>query len=676
VDGLWRNPRLADKIERGLAATSGVILAKANANTGRVLVVFEPGRFNAPIDALIHNALTHVDGTDPSEKGAEEGVDELNRAPLMPLPTGRGTHTLSRLIDSVKTRRPFRQWGSTLSIVHTFFYITSAASLGVIGLTVIAPHTPLLNLFSITSFWGRVGFWSGLTFFLKGMESLTDYHARREWQAYSNEVEQTLRLRAFEHIEHLDMSYLESQSTGQLLNRINGDVVKIKHYLERTPDSLIRKVGALSGIGLFMCVYSPALAMFSIFPLPFIYYYAKQFPKKVSKRYDALGKSTDDLHHLLANDLSGLPTIKSYTAEAYEKDRLAAAGSTLSYRMIDAKAMSLQHGHVLQMAAMTGLVAALGLGSILVGYGALPLSVYMIQAVLSARLLVGMTDLGMDFHVYQDAVSAADRLVAVLATQPSITDGERCLDFASLRGEIRFERVSFGYDRPGQVFKEMDLRIPASTTIAIVGSTGSGKTTLVKLLLRFYDADEGRILLDGTDLRELKIRDLRHAIGLVSQDVFLFHGTVYDNILYGRREASFQEVVEAAETAEALDFINRLPRGFETVIGERGQKLSGGQRQRLSIARALLKNPPILVFDEATSSVDYETEVAIQRSIQRIAVGRTTIIIAHRLSTVRHADCIHLLEDGRVREKGTHHELMVRGGAYASLWKLIDHASG
>lgn len=220
------------------------------------------------------------------------------------------------------------------------------------------------------------------------------------------------------------------------------------------------------------------------------------------------------------------------------------------------------------------------------------------------------------------------------------------------------------------IIHNLSLQIPAGKTIAIVGATGSGKTTLVKLLLRFYDIQSGRICLDGRDIRQLPLEDLRGAIGFVSQDVFLFHGTVRENIAYGSFDASLDEIVKAAKIAEAHDFIIELPNGYDTIVGERGQKLSGGQRQRISIARAVLKNPPILVFDEATSSVDNETEAAIQRSLARLAVGRTMILIAHRLSTVRGADEIYVLENGRVRERGAHDDLLEEDGLYASLWRV------
>jgi ATP-binding cassette subfamily B protein len=265
-------------------------------------------------------------------------------------------------------------------------------------------------------------------------------------------------------------------------------------------------------------------------------------------------------------------------------------------------------------------------------------------------------------------MASTNRVLDLLAVRPDITSGGARLPH--VEGEVELRGVNFGYVDGFPVLRSLDLRLPAGETTAIVGATGAGKTTIIKLLLRFYDPTSGTIVLDGHPIETLALGDLRRSIGLVSQDVFLFHGSVRDNISYARPDASLEEVVAAATVAEAHDFIEQLPGGYDTIVGERGQKLSGGQRQRLSIARAVLTDPPILVLDEATSSVDNETEAAIQRSLERISVDRTTIVIAHRLSTIRHADRIYVLDGGRVAEQGTHIDLIAFDGLYASLWKV------
>jgi ATP-binding cassette, subfamily B, bacterial len=284
------------------------------------------------------------------------------------------------------------------------------------------------------------------------------------------------------------------------------------------------------------------------------------------------------------------------------------------------------------------------------------------------RLLWPLTRLGESFDLYQRAMASTARVLDLLAEPITLRDGH--VSLADPRGEVRFEGVRFRYRTGEAVLRGVDLHVPAGDTHAIVGPTGAGKSTIVKLVLRLEDVTGGRVVIDGHDVRGLVTADLRAACALVSQDVFLFHGTVRENLVYGRPEATDAEVEAAARLAEAHDFVAALPEGYDTVVGERGQKLSGGQRQRLSIARAILADPAILVLDEATSAVDNETEAAIQRSLARVTHTRTTLVIAHRLSTVRHADRIHVLEDGEVVEAGTHEELLVLGGRYAALWRV------
>jgi ATP-binding cassette subfamily B protein len=317
-----------------------------------------------------------------------------------------------------------------------------------------------------------------------------------------------------------------------------------------------------------------------------------------------------------------------------------------------------------------GFTALLLFGGLEAIAGRMSVGTYSVLIFLIQRLLWPLTRLGETFDQYQRAMASTNRVMNLLDTPIAIHTGDIPLPVSSVRGELEFKHVTFAYHGRNPVIQHLSLHIPAGQTIAIVGSTGSGKSTLVKLLLRLYEVQSGNITLDGIDLRNLKLRDLRACIGLVSQDVFLFHGTVAENIAYGSPDAALDEAIAAAKIAEAHDFIMQLPQAYETIVGERGQKLSGGQRQRIAIARAVLKNPPILILDEATSAVDNETEAAIQRSLDRITVNRTTIAIAHRLSTVRNADCIYVMELGKLVEWGTHEQLLEQQGIYASLWRV------
>jgi ATP-binding cassette subfamily B protein len=323
------------------------------------------------------------------------------------------------------------------------------------------------------------------------------------------------------------------------------------------------------------------------------------------------------------------------------------------------------------MVIVLGFMATLVYGGLLVVEGgSLAVGAYSVMVFLTQRLLWPLTRLGSTVDLYQRAMASTTRIFELLDTRVGIESGTRRLPVTEVEGEVVLDDVRFAYGNGVPILHGISLRMPAGRTTAIVGATGSGKSTLIKLLLRFYDVTGGAVRVDGHDLRDLDMSDLRRAIGLVSQDVFLFHGTVAENIAYGSFGATREAVVAAATVAEAHDFIMDLPEGYDTVVGERGQKLSGGQRQRISIARAVLKDPPILILDEATSSVDNETEAAIQRSLERISRDRTTIVIAHRLSTVRNAHHIFVLDKGRIAEQGRHDDLVAHDGPYATLWRV------
>jgi ATP-binding cassette subfamily B protein len=507
-----------------------------------------------------------------------------------------------------------------------------------------------------------------ITFVVWVLESLFEYLHGVEWRNLAQTIQHELRIDAYRHVQDLEIAYHEQQSTGELMAVLNDDVNQLERFLDNGANTMLQTATATILIGITFVVLIPGVAWLAFLPIPFIVYGSIRFQKRMETRYAAVRDQAGVLNSQLANSLSGIMTIKAFNAEERETARISQ--ESLRYRYANQRAIRLSAAFspLIRVAVLTGFISTLIFGGFLVLDGQLGVGSYSVLVFITQRLLWPLTGLGETLDLYQRAMASTTRILNVLDTAPAMRSGTAPLSAAG--GGVAFEQVSFSYpDRP-EVIADVTFAIDPGETFAIVGSTGAGKTTLMKLLLRLYDVSSGRVTLDGQDVRELVVADLRRAMALVSQDVFLFHGTVKENILYGRPDASDDEVETAAKLAEAHDFIAALPQGYDTIVGERGQRLSGGQRQRVSIARALLTRAPILILDEATSAVDNETEAAIQRSLASVAHQRTTIVIAHRLSTIRHADTIVVVENGRVTAAGTHDELVARPGLYRTLWAV------
>ena len=588
-------------------------------------------------------------------------------------------HPLRRLAQYAHAYRGRVLLTTLYSILNKLFDLAPPVLIGMAVDVVVSQEDSLLARFGIVDVTDQLIGVGLITAILWGFESLFDYLKAVGWRNLAQDIQHTLRLATYDHTQRLEMAYFEEQSTGGLMSVLNDDVNQLERFLDVGANEIIQLITTIVVVlGMFL-VAAPSVTWLTVVPIPFIVYGSLKFQQRLAPRYAAVREQVGILNSFLSNNLSGIATVKSYTAEEYEVGRAAAESD--QYRRRNAAAIRLSSAFVpiIRIFIMGGFIAIMVFGGILVINGRLNVGVYSVLVFMTQRLLWPLTRLGDTLDLYQRAMASTGRIFRLLDPQPRVIEGHSPLP-RPVRGEVVFQNVSFRYqwrdyegysDNRPHVLNDLSLHIPAGSTAAIVGPTGSGKTTVIKLLLRFYDVGSGHIRLDGRDIRDLSFADLRGAIGLVSQDVFLFHGSVRDNIAYGTFDASLDAIVDAARTAEAHDFIMALPDGYDTIVGERGQKLSGGQRQRISIARAVLKNPPVLILDEATSSVDNETEAAIQRSMERIARGRTMIVIAHRLSTVRRADRIFVLDNGELREAGAHDELAAaQDGIYAALWRV------
>ena len=532
------------------------------------------------------------------------------------------------------------------------------------------------------SFLGELG-WSdprdqflilvALTVVIWVLESLFEYFYAVLWRNLAQTAQHELRMSAYQHIQDLEMRWFSQQTTGGLMAIMNDDVNQLERFLDQGATDLLQVATTVVVVGGIMFLIAPEVAILAIIPVPVIVIGSFMFQRRIGERYTRVREEVADLNSLLNNNLSGITTIKSFTAEKREIERVREASETYLKANQSAITLSASFVPLIRMAILFAFTANMLVGGWMALDGRLSIGAYSVIVFITQRLLWPLTRLGQTFDLYQRAMASTTRVLDLLDTDIGIVEGD--VTIQKISGDIEFKDLTFSYHGRSPVYEGLSLAIKPGETLGIVGSTGAGKTTLMNLLMRLHDPQSGHVELDGVDVKDLTLNCLRGSIALVSQNTTLFPGSVRENILYGRPDANQEELINSAEVAEAIEFIESLPDGWETDVGEDGHRLSGGQRQRLAIARAVLKDAPILVLDEATSNVDNETEAALQRSIEKLSINRTTIIIAHRLSTVRNADRIAVLDNGKISEMGSHDELIEASGLYSRLWAVQTGAA-
>jgi ATP-binding cassette, subfamily B, bacterial len=652
-------PDIAARIEALLRTRTGVRSVSANPVTGSLLLIYE-ARFGVePFQLFLEQiSLASIESDAPSNSSE--------------IAVSKPKYKASMQQITELTRGYYKSAASLLliSIVDRLFEAAPSAMIGAAGDIVTRRSGSVFGKLGFKTVRSQLFALGGVSAVIWALDSIMSYWHTRASGKLAREIQNDLRNKAYKQLQTLDIAQLEGRPVSEWIGLVRSDTGRIAHFIEEGVDPFVTMFTNGLTVAATFLLRSPALAAIQMAVLPVLYLVSTKLLAPIRERQEIARDREDDLDAAVLNNVNGISTITNFGRQGAEADRIALLGSAYIESADHTASIAAAYVPSIQMVVAGGFVSTLVWGGNLVDAGRLSNTFYNVMGFACLRLFNALARLGISIEHFQRTRVSFDRLIQLLEMRPLIRSGDVPLHASSVSGDIVFQDVTFRYVPERAALNKVNLHIAAGKTTAIVGPTGAGKTTLQKLLLRFYEHESGSVLLDGEDIRHLDTFDLRNAIATVPQQTFLFDGTVRENIAYSRPEASLEEVVSAAQAAQCDDFIRGLTDGYETQVGENGNKLSGGQKQRLAIARAVLAARPIMFFDEATSAIDYETEAAMQKSMGSVVANRTTLVIAHRLSTVRDADMIYVMQDGAVCEQGTHDELLSADGLYAGMWRI------
>ena len=584
--------------------------------------------------------------------------------------TQNSFHSFGRFLKYAKPWKWKIILSSIYSILNKLFDIAPEILIGIAVDLVVQKNDSIIAQLGFVSIQSQIIFLAISTFFIWAFESIFQYLYSISWRNLAQLVEHQIRMDTYSHVQTLDMEWFENKKVGDITSKLNDDVNQLERFLDNGINTIIQLIVSSIAIGAVFFYISPLVAVISILPIPIILIIAFLFQKNLSPRYLAVRESVGLLSNTIFNNLIGIATIKSFVTEKLEFNRVEEL--SLNYKLKNKHAIKLSSAFVpiVRMGILSGFLGTMIVGSYLALDGIIAVGSYSVLVFLTQRFLWPFTTLGETVDLFERSMASVKRILDLLDTKNLIKNHQNAKELNNYNKDIIFQNINFHYNSKIPLFNNITFKIEKNSLVGIVGQTGSGKTTIIKLLLRFYDSLSGQINIGDQNIKKIKLKNLRQNIGYVSQDIFMFDGTIEDNIAYPNKEQDQDKIIVAAKQSQAHEFITKLPNGYKSLIGDRGQKLSAGQKQRIAIARAIYKNPPILIFDEATSAVDNETELLLQKAINIISKNRTTIVIAHRLSTIRNANKIIVLGDNKIIEQGDHNQLVKNDSIYKKLWDI------